>query len=113
MSERLPEQYHEGHENRPERANNASKGPEKRHEAVEHKLDVENIKKSIEHQAVSKDEISVADKEERPAHHRPTYVNKELKKLTYKRTVSRVQHRLKAPDKALSKVIHQPAIDAL
>lgn len=114
MSERIPEQYHEqGHESRPERSENASKGPEKRHEAVEHKLNVENIKKNIEHEAVSKDEVSVADKEERSAQHRPAYVNKELKKLTYKRTVSRIQHRLKTPDKVLSKVIHQPAVDAL
>jgi hypothetical protein len=43
----------------------------------------------------------------------PLYVNRELKQQTWNRSMNRVRKQLSAPNKALSKVIHQPAINAI
>jgi hypothetical protein len=41
------------------------------------------------------------------------YVGRELKNMTLQRTLTRVRHKLSGPDKSLSKVIHQPVVDAV
>lgn len=43
----------------------------------------------------------------------PQPANRELKKLMFDRTLNKVQHRLPTPERVLSKVIHQPAVDKL
>lgn len=40
----------------------------------------------------------------------PTYINRELKSITLRRELQQIRRRLPAPQRALSRVIHQPAI---
>ncbi|MEI7683088.1 MAG: hypothetical protein WCJ24_02175 [Candidatus Saccharibacteria bacterium] len=43
----------------------------------------------------------------------PLYVNRELKQQTWNRTMTRVRKHLSAPNKALSKAIHQPVVETV
>jgi hypothetical protein len=43
----------------------------------------------------------------------PKTINRELRKITYKRELRHIQRRESAPDRALSKVIHQPVVRAV
>lgn len=43
----------------------------------------------------------------------PKTINRELKKITFKRELRHIQRRESAPDRALSKVIHQPVVRAV
>jgi hypothetical protein len=43
----------------------------------------------------------------------PTHVNRELKDITLGRELKQIRSKLKAPDKVLSRVIHQPVIRAI
>lgn len=49
------------------------------------------------------------------ATHAPSelYVNQELKEQTWNRSMTRVRKHLSAPNRAFSKVIHQPAVDVV
>jgi hypothetical protein len=42
-----------------------------------------------------------------------TLVNRDLKDTKYKRTLQSIRKDLSAPEKALSKIIHNPVVDAL
>jgi hypothetical protein len=48
--------------------------------------------------------------EQQPAAQTPSFISKELRALTAARSLSTIRNRLPFADKALSKVIHQPAI---
>lgn len=87
-----------------------------RHEHAE-KLD--EIRSKIEAEAKGKQERS-----ERPAKNHDKdrtkkdddqhiLINGELKNMAYKRTMKRVQKRLPAPARAFSKVVHNPAVEAV
>jgi len=71
---------------------------------------LEAIRQNIE--AASKNTHVETDalKSETPASPKPTYVNKELKAVALRRSLQHVQHNLPAPQRLLSKVVHQPAI---
>jgi hypothetical protein len=45
--------------------------------------------------------------------HQPSHdvASRQVKKLTYQRTLKRTQNRLRLPDRTLSRIIHQPAIE--
>lgn len=119
MSERLRTQQ-ETHEQHPgqhhEQQESLRKSLEKRAEKAthEHKEKIEEIRSAIETEADSKQEHPVekhAKKSAETGH--PTFVNRELKNIAYQRTLRRTQNKLPLPAKALSKVIHQPAIEAV
>lgn len=77
----------------------------RQHETLEH------AQHDVEQLAKSKDEVKVES-----GHHRaeqPLYVNHELKSLALNRTLSRVRRHLSAPNRLLSKVIHQPAVQSI
>ncbi len=80
------------------------------HEKVDSKQ-LEEMAKEAETKARSKEDLKVEDKPLKE--HAPLGVNKQLKDLTFQRTLSRVRHRLSWSDKKLSKVIHQPVVDSL
>lgn len=73
---------------------------------------VESLAKSAEAKAKSSKELHNDDKhgESAPLHFG---VQKQLKSDSYKRTMSKIQHQLPLPQRALSKVIHQPVIEAV
>lgn len=72
---------------------------------------VKELEKQVKHEAVAGKELPVHEK----AHHSesPLLVNRELKQQTWSRTMTRVRKHLSAPNRAFSKVIHQPAVNAL
>lgn len=71
----------------------------------------EQAKHEVEELAKSKDEIKVENGNHR--NEQPLYVNHELKSLALSRTLSRVRRQLSAPNRLLSKVIHQPAVQTI
>lgn len=52
--------------------------------------------------------LKAAEKSERPA--TPTQINRELKQITLRRELQNIRRKLPAPQRLLSKVIHQPAV---
>lgn len=71
---------------------------------------IESLQASVESQAISGKEISGAD----TAAEQTTQsfgISKELKADTYKHTLKRIRSHLKTPEKAFSKIIHQPVIE--
>lgn len=81
---------------------------EQRHGSKEH---VSELQKQAEHHAISHERPSA----ERAEHHAPSHhrASKDLKDLTFDRTMVRTRKKLNAPEKALSRVIHQPVINAV
>jgi len=69
------------------------------------------IQKSIEQHALSGSELSPDQSEQTTPSQ--NMVNRELKKLTFQRTLTRVRKQLKPSERLLSKTIHQPAIDKI
>lgn len=86
---------------------------ETRHDNPEQKLDtIEAIHDRIEKQALSGKETPV-EKTSELTNHEQFYVTKDLKLLSYQRSLTRLRKRLSAPDKLLSKIVHQPVVDSL
>src|SRR5688572_4126154 len=81
---------------------------EKRHGTAEH---VSEVQKKVEQHAATVEKPSVEKSEHHAqAHHA---AGKDLKNLTFNRTLVRVRKQLSAPQKVLSNIIHQPVIDTL
>ncbi len=57
------------------------------------------------------EELQAAEKAAKPA--QPLHVNSELKNITLNRELTAIRRKLSAPQRALSKVIHQPVIRAV
>jgi hypothetical protein len=75
---------------------------------------LEYIRKRIEKE--SKDSEQVEPREKPDKSHSPTnqpFVNKELKEMAYRRTLNRVRQQMSIPDRLVSRVIHNPAVNAL
>lgn len=81
------------------------------HEHHKQKEQLEHAKHEIERHAKSKEDTKVENGTHR--NEQPLYVNHELKNIALQRTLSRVRRHLSAPNKVLSKVIHQPAIQSV
>ncbi len=73
---------------------------------------LESIKASIEAQAVSGKELNVDDKQGESSG-QSFGVHKELKADAYKHTIRKIRSQLKAPDRVLSRIVHQPVVDAV
>lgn len=81
------------------------------HHQPEHAPDIEHLKEKVEAAAKSSRETPVeAHHHKEPSHHP---VNSELKSEALRRTLTRVRKHLATPDKVLSKVIHQPVVNAI
>jgi hypothetical protein len=72
----------------------------------------EHLRQSVEQQAISAAEFSPAETQKDSTQHHHATVSRELRTMTYKRALVRLQKRQNVPDKALSKFIHQGAVDA-
>lgn len=119
MSEKhIPKFEH--HESK-EQAKNVHEANEKLREAREQaaaqaeqsKPSVEKIRDHVERNAQSKDKIAAAQTSERTTNELPLYSGASLRKQAAKRMQTRVQKQLSKPDRAFSKVIHQPAVEAI
>lgn len=78
----------------------------------EHSEKIEKIRVDIEKTAKSAEDHKKPKLEEKEPD-RPILINKELKNVTYNRTLRRTQSKLPAAEKVLSKVIHQPLVESV
>lgn len=58
------------------------------------------------------EELKTASEQAAPAA-QPQQINRELKNITLKRELNQIQRKLPAPQRALSKIVHQPVIRAV
>lgn len=111
MSEQL---RHVEHENQPEHGHEAeAKRPEVSVEREQHKQheQLEHAKKVVEQHAKTKEDTPVESGTHR--NEQPLYVNQELKTIALHRTLARIRRHLSAPDRLLSKAVHQPTVQAV
>ena len=74
---------------------------------------IDEMRNEIANEAHGAEDVLIAHNEqERPAE-APSIVGKDLKEIKYKRTLQSVRKDLNAPEKVLSKVIHNPVVDAV
>ena len=92
-----------------EKLQEAGKKAEQAHANVE----VDSLLKSAEAHAISGKEVTVGEGKESSSHSHNLGTQRELKAEAYKKTLKKTQAKLKAPDRVLSKVIHQPVVDAI
>ncbi len=119
MSERLHHK-HEAHEkHQPKTETHQEKRIEQHHDSEakkarhEHKDHIEKILDKVEKEAKEAEEIKDFNKDD--SHHTagPITIGAELRKRSIKDNLKKIQRELPAPQKAFSKVIHQPAINAV
>lgn len=80
----------------------------------EHAENLEKIRSKIDKEAKNKHEHDTRKQEkEKPEKDQPVLVNRELKDMAYRRTLRRTQSKLSAPSRVFSKIIHQPAVEAV
>lgn len=115
MSELAPQAPEKHMESLAELAKDLEVRPEiSEHASPEKQLNVEAVQTAVE-QAHEASPIANAlerlqAEEAAAAEPAPAPVNRELKKLTLQRELSHIQRKLPKADRALSKVIHQPAV---
>lgn len=97
---------HVEHEQTPER-HMRSHEHEQHHE--DHRPSVEELTARVEQHAISGTELAPTPLSEN--NHHPVLINKQLKDAAYHRTLLRVQKRLSAPSRILSKIVHSTALD--
>lgn len=69
------------------------------------------IKQKVEQQAISGKEITIGEKEAGAAQEFGVYT--QMKSQTYGRTMGRIRGRLSLPDRAMSKIMHNRAVEAV
>jgi len=115
MSEQLPDRPEMGEQQRAEQLDEherPERAPESTHEQSEKLPDIETIGAKAHQEARSRSELADKVKPEVNAKEQ-LYVNKELKNEAFQRALNRTRKHLSAPDRGLSKAIHQPVIDAI
>lgn len=100
-----PEHQAEHHEHQ-----RARQEREPRHEAKEH-APVPELEQRAHQEAIAGKEMIPAA-QEKPKEN-TAYVSRELKKNTLNRTLARIRKQLPASSRTLSKVVHQPVVDAV
>ncbi len=73
---------------------------------------IDSLQEQVEQQAVSGKEITIGERES-THHDSPIGVQRELKADAYKRSLQKIRKELPWPDRALSKLTHQPYIEAI
>lgn len=74
---------------------------------------VEHLQDKVEHHAISAKEITVGEHEESASQQSPLGTQHELKADAYSRTLQKIRKDLSAPERVLSRVIHNPVIENL
>lgn len=118
MSEKLhhiktPENLHEAESTDEHLQNNIEKGADQATHEVQNR-NLEAIREQIRENAQSSRELKVHEESDKShiAANQP-FANKELKEMAYKRTLNRVRQQMSAPDRLVSRIIHQPTVNAI
>lgn len=117
MSEELHKSHEHGHHS-PERDHGQAELEKLLHEKAneakhEHAEQIDEIRQETRAEALPADHIrELHHKDDEPAA-APGLVNRDLKDTKYKRTLQSVRKDLSAPERALSKVVHNPVVDAI
>jgi len=109
----MTEQLHEKHEQFTATPEVEEKAPQKAEQMspTEELAPVAELSKNAEEIAVAGHELPTH--EQSSGGDTSTLVSKELHDLTWNRALTRIRKRLPLPEKALSKAIHQPVVDAV
>lgn len=81
---------------------------EKEHHLEKHKGELE---RQVESHAKSAAEVAAKVSETNSHEPHSHHISKDIKNLTFNRNMVRIRKRLSAPNKVLSKVIHQPTVE--
>lgn len=118
----MAEQHHSRPEASHDKENRAEHTPDsfkeahdrsKQHESAKHhEKDVDSLRKEVEKKAEKAAEVAPKAEKESNSNH-SFGVSKELKETSYKRTLDTAYSHLSKPEKALSKVVHQPVIEKI
>lgn len=92
-----------------EKLQEAGKQAEREHASIE----LDSLQKAAETQAISGKEVPVGERQEDTSQSHTFGMQRELKADAYKRMLSKTRQQLKAPDRVMSKLIHQPAVEAI
>jgi len=123
-------QHHESHHAKPEshevhlspEAHEAQRAHAEHHrhnaEQAEHHAQKqhemgEQARRVAEQEALRKEEVQPLPQHEQRPHLGGTLVTAELVRSAQKRTLTRIRKQLSAPDKVLSRIVHQPIVDAV
>lgn len=88
-----------------------SKSNESINVSHEHVKNIDQIRKNIENQSVSKEDITNdTEKLKETEHH---YITKKLKDIKYQETLSQIRNKLSTNQKRFSNLVHQPTIDSV
>lgn len=85
-------------------------GRQGRHEHVEN---VEQIRAAAHEQAQASNEVLSHHLEQEQPAPELALINRDLKDLKYKRTLQSVRKDLSIPERAMSRLVHNPAVDAI
>ncbi|MCA9348440.1 hypothetical protein KC867_03455 [Candidatus Saccharibacteria bacterium] len=86
---------------------------EARNAKHEHDDNIEKIRSSIDKHAEQKDAHQSKLESEKTEDEQPILVNKELKSMSYRRTIKRTQSKLNPASRSFSKIVHQPAVEKI
>ncbi len=117
MSEQSPIKKHENLERgqiAPEYKDNSEVNGEKQHlEELQRSSEmIESARDAIEKQAISS-EVPVVEKRAEQSDQTIRYTTKRIKNERYRTTLSHVRHHLSPSQRVLSKIVHQPVIEAI
>ena len=93
------------------------KGADRKHESAdaspEQKAEqLDTIRQALQEIAPPKERLALPV-DDKPQDNQPLYIDRTVKALRLKESLKEVRRSLSAPDRALSKVIHQPAVKAV
>lgn len=113
MSEHFPSNHEHlpKHEEALPKHEGSERHSEAHHARHEHQEALEDIKLKIETEAISGQEIDVGEKTSESKPEQNLLVDKDLKAKALRDVLRKVRHHLSKPEKQLSKIIHQPAIE--
>ena len=99
------------HENKEQHKKLQEQLEKKASEAHDNKEKVPELARKAKEESLPAESVKVT--EHAPKEPSSQYVSRELKNLTFQRTLTHIRHKLSGPDKTLSKVIHQPVVKTL
>src|SRR3989344_1944859 len=72
-------------------------------------LDLETIKKRIDQEALAGRDVEI--EQIPPEHSHPSFINKDLKEIAFKKTLGQARRNLSQPERVFSNIIHQPLVE--
>ena len=74
---------------------------------------LEDIRRTVEASATGSEDLKKDEFQDTKHETTPVFVQQELKKITFKKTLSKVQKELPVTERVFSKVVHAPVIDKM